>query len=456
MKKKNTVLLVDDEPIAIQNLEYVLKKEGYAVTSSQSGPEALKLIDAKEFDLVLTDLKMEEVDGMKILERSKANWPDTEVIMITGYATLDSAVEAMKAGAYHYIAKPFKLDEVRKVTKEALEKRDLKRENTELRSYLQITRKESGIVTNNQKMKKLLEVAAQVATSDSNVVISGESGTGKELLARFIHKSSHRKNGPLLSINCGAFNEELLANELFGHEKGAFTGADTMKKGLFEACAGGTLFLDEITEMSLSMQVKLLRAIQEKEVLRIGGTTPVKVDIRFVSATNRNLQQEVNDGHFRQDLYFRINVVSSTPPPLAERKDDIPLLIQHFLWKNTTAVKKQVVAVSPEVVDILMQYDFPGNVRELENIVERGVALARGQTIEVSHLPEDLRGLVFKTYRRRDDGGIPSLEEQEKSYIEWVLEECKGNKTVASQYLGIDRVSLWRKLKRYGMDNNGG
>ncbi|MCK5340256.1 MAG: sigma-54-dependent Fis family transcriptional regulator, partial [Desulfobulbaceae bacterium] len=357
MKKKNTVLLVDDEPIAIQNLEYVLKKEGYAVTSSQSGPEALKLIDAKEFDLVLTDLKMEEVDGMKILERSKANWPDTEVIMITGYATLDSAVEAMKAGAYHYIAKPFKLDEVRKVTKEALEKRDLKRENTELRSYLQITRKESGIVTNNQKMKKLLEVAAQVATSDSNVVISGESGTGKELLARFIHKSSPRKNGPLLSINCGAFNEELLANELFGHEKGAFTGADTMKKGLFEACAGGTLFLDEITEMSLSMQVKLLRAIQEKEVLRIGGTTPVKVDIRFVSATNRNLQQEVNDGHFRQDLYFRINVVSITPPPLAERKDDIPLLIQHFLWKNTTAVKKQVVAVSPEVVDILMQYD---------------------------------------------------------------------------------------------------
>jgi len=446
------ILIVDDEAVALQNLMHVLKKEGYAILGTQSGPEAIELLDADTFDLVLTDLKMEKVDGMAILSHAKKTSPQTEVIMITGYATLESAIEAMKLGAYHYLAKPFKLDEVRKVVKEALEKVSLKKENIQLKSKLKEYSTDSGIITTNKKMQNILALAAQAAGSDSNIVINGESGTGKELLARFIHNSSQRYNAPMLSINCGALSEELLTNELFGHEKGAFTGADSMKKGLIEQADGGTLFLDEITEMSPSMQVKLLRVLQEKEILRIGGTRPIHVDVRFIAATNRNLQDEVELGNFRNDLYFRINVVSITLPPLAFRKDDIPALINHFLKKYSTEMHKNVAAVSPEVADILMDYDYPGNIRELENIIERGVALANGDIIELEQLPDDLRGMVFKTFRRTEEGKIPSLEENEKAYIQWVLRETDGNKTVAAQYLGIDRVSLWRKIKKFGLN----
>lgn len=442
------ILVVDDEEIALHNLRHVLKKEGYEVATSQSGARALHLLEENIFDLVLTDLKMEKVGGMQILKRTRELYPDTEVIMITGYATVDSAIEAMKAGAYHYIAKPYKLDEVRKVVGEALEKTSLKRENSRLREHLKTFQGEARIITDNSGMKKLLAMAGQVATSDSNVVICGESGTGKELLARFVHACSNRRNGPLFSVNCGAFQEDLLANELFGHEKGAFTGAVEMKKGLVEMADGGTLFLDEITEMSPSMQVKLLRVIQEKEVLHLGGVAPIKVNVRFLAATNRNLAEEVKLGKFRQDLFFRINVVALQIPPLAERKDDLPLLIQHFIRKYGVLMHKEVRNIEPEVVDILLRYDFPGNVRELENIIERGVALASGDTIEVGHLPEDLRGTCFQTFRRKS-GGIPSLADQERAYIEWVLKELGDNKSLAAQSLGIDRVSLWRKIKKY-------
>ena len=442
------ILIVDDEEIALHNLKHVLKKEGYEVTTSQSGARALQLLEANCFDLVLTDLKMEKIDGMQILKRSRELYPDIEVVMITGFATVDSAIEAMKAGAYHYISKPYKLDEVRKVVREALEKTGLKRENIRLRESLKAYQGEARLVTDNPGMKKLLAMAGQVATSDSNIVICGESGTGKELLARFIHSCSNRRNGPLLSVNCGAFQEELLANELFGHEKGAFTGAAETKKGILEMANGGTLFLDEITEMSLSMQVKLLRVLQEREVMHIGGTTSIPINVRFLAATNRNLAEEVKQGHFRQDLFFRINVVALNIPPLSERKDDLPLLIQYFIKKYGILMHKQVTNVAPEVIDILMRYDFPGNVRELENIVERGVALANGDTIEVAHLPEDLRGTCFQTFRRKS-GGIPSLADQERAYIEWVLKEHGDNKSLAAQALGIDRVSLWRKIKKY-------
>ncbi|HUU41672.1 MAG TPA: sigma-54 dependent transcriptional regulator [Desulfatiglandales bacterium] len=452
MIEKGKILVVDDEEVALANLVYVLKKEGYDVTGSLSGPDAVKLLKKNPFDLVITDLKMEKIDGMRVLARAKELYPDTEVIMITGYATVDSAIEAMKAGAYHYIAKPYKLDEVRKVVREALEKTRLKQENKRLREYLEVYQGDVRIITNNTKMLKLLDIAKQVAATDSNVVLCGESGTGKELFAQLIHAASPRKDGPLLSLNCGAFSEELLANELFGHEKGAFTGADHLKKGLIEMAIKGTFFLDEITEMTLPMQVKLLRAIQEKEVLRVGGTKPVKVDVRFIAATNRNLQEEVRDGRFRQDLYFRINVVSLMLPPLAGRKDDIPLLVNHFLKKYATLINKNVESVSPAVLDILMKYDFPGNVRELENIIERGIALTNGPTIEPSHLPEDLRGMAIKTFRRKESGDIPSLEDQEKAYIQWVLSESDGNKTYAAKALGIDRVSLWRRLKKYGLE----
>jgi DNA-binding NtrC family response regulator len=394
---------------------------------------------------------MEKVDGMQILTRSREMYPGTEVIMITGYATVDSAISAMKAGAYHYIAKPFKLDEVRKVVKEALEKKELRQENIKLREQLEQFEGKPRIITNNSHMKQILEMVKQVASTDTNIVITGESGTGKELFANLIHHSSARRKGPMLSLNCGAFTEELLANELFGHEKGAFTGAETVKKGLVEMADTGTLFLDEIAEMPLPMQVKLLRVIQEKELLRLGGVAPIKVDVRFVCATNRDLQNEVKLGHFRQDLYFRINVISVEIPPLSARKDDIPLLSLYFLKKYGTLMRKDVETISEEAMDILVHYDFPGNVRELENIIERGVALTRGHTIEKVHLPDDLRGAALQTFRKKGDK-YPSLEEMERSYIQWVLKEVGENRTEAAKYLGIDRVSLWRKLKKLGLD----
>jgi transcriptional regulator with PAS, ATPase and Fis domain len=300
-------------------------------------------------------------------------------------------------------------------------------------------------------MQRLLETSRQIAPTECNVIISGESGTGKELFARFIHFNSERAEGPFLAINCGAFTEELLSSELFGHEKGAFTGAINMKKGLIEIASKGSLFLDEITEMPSSMQVKLLRVIQEKEVLRVGGTEPLKVDVRFIAATNRDIQDSVKSGRFRQDLYFRLNVVALRIPPLSERKDDIPLLSYYFLKKYALLMKKDIREISPDVIAILVNYDFPGNVRELENIIERGIALASGHSIEVAHLPEDLRELSIRTFRKKE-GKFPSLEEQEKSYINWVLKEVGGNRTVAAQILRIDRVSLWRKLKKYGLE----
>jgi DNA-binding NtrC family response regulator len=451
MSSKPELLVVDDEQIALKNLTHILNGEGYEVTALQNGGKALELLKEKEFDLVLTDLKMEKVDGMDILRFVKEHLPDAEVVMITGYATVDSAISAMKAGAYHYIAKPYRIDEVRKVVKEALEKQRLKQENRQLREQLQSYKGNPELITNDPHMKKLLDSARQVAATDSNVMLIGESGTGKELLARFIHQASRRSQGPLLSINCGAFTEELLTNEMFGHEKGAFTGAQELKKGLIEMANGGTLFLDEVTEMSTSMQVKLLRVIQEREVMRVGGTAPIKVDVRFVAATNRNLQEEVNTGRFRQDLYYRLNVVSLRLPPLAERKNDIPLLIQHFIKKYAGLMDKKVEGISPEVTDILKQYDFPGNVRELENIIERGIALTTGNLIETSHLPEDLQESTLLTFRRKE-GNIPTLDDQEKAYIEWVLQETGNNKTEAAKLLGIDRVSLWRKLKKMGLE----
>jgi DNA-binding NtrC family response regulator len=371
--------------------------------------------------------------------------------MITAYATIPSAVETMKKGAYDYIAKPFKLDEVRKVVKSALERVSLRKENAQLREHLERYEGKVKIITQNPSMQGLLETAGQIAPTDCNVLVTGESGTGKELLARYIHFMSARAEGPFFAINCGALNEELLSNELFGHEKGAFTGANSQKKGLIEMASGGTLLLDEITEMSPAMQVKLLRVLQEKELLRLGGTSPVKVDVRVIAATNRDVQDAINENQFRQDLYYRLNVVSMHMPPLSDRRDDIPLLCQHFLKKYSAIMKKDVKEISSSVMGVLMNYEFPGNVRELENIIERGVALANGTSIELAHLPEDLKELEIRTFRKKE-GRLPSLEEQEIAYIKWVLRETGGNKTLAAQALGIDRVSLWRKMKKHGLE----
>ena len=444
---KARLLLVDDEKIALRNLEHVLAKEGYAITATQSPAHALELIDTQLFDLVLTDLKMDKIDGMQLLRRCKTRHPDTEVIMITGYATLESAVAAMKVGAFHYIAKPFRLDEVRQTVIEALEKVRLKRENRALRAQLDAVEGRTRIITRDAGMQKLIDMARQVAHTGCNVLITGESGTGKELFARYLHEHGGRPDGPFVAVNCGAFNEELLANELFGHEKGAFTGA-IGKAGLLATAHGGTLFLDEVTEMSSGMQVKLLRVLQEREVLPLGGTKPFKIDVRFIAASNRNMKEWVAEGRFRQDMYFRLNVVNLHIPPLSGRREDIPLLAQHALDRAAPVMGKPVRSISGEALALLKAYDFPGNVRELENIIERGVALCQGDTLEATHLPDDLRELSIRTFRRHDNRVLP-LEEQERDYIHWVLEEARGNQTLAAQMLGIDRVSLWRKLKRF-------
>ena len=446
MEMKGSLLIVDDEEIALRNLQHIMTKEGYQVTGTRSGAKALSLLEEQYFDVVLTDLRMERVDGMEILKKCRARHPDAEVILITGYATAESAVKAMKQGAFYYIAKPFRLDEVRKVVAEALEKVRLRQENQELRKQIEGYRGPVRIITQDSGMQRLLDLARQVAPTDCSVLISGESGTGKELFARYLHHNSGRHDGPYTALNCGAFTEQLLANELFGHEKGAFTGASGLKKGLIEAGSGGTLFLDEVTEMPPSMQVNLLRVLQEREVLRLGATKPVKCDIRVIAATNRDIGDAVKSGAFRQDLYFRLNVVNLHIPALSERLGDIPLLGHYFLQKYSAQMRKDVTKISPDALAILMGYAFPGNVRELENIVERGTALTHGDTIETTHLPENLRDLGVLTFHKRN-GRLPSLEEQEREYIRRVLEEVHGNQTAAAQILGINRASLWRKLK---------
>jgi DNA-binding NtrC family response regulator len=448
MSDKASVLVVDDERIAARNLEHLLKKEGYDVCTAQSGAAALTLLEQRPFDVVLTDLRMEKVDGMQVLARCRTLHPHAEVILVTGYATTESAVQAMKDGAFYYIAKPFRLDEVRKVVAEAVAKIRLKRENRELREQLEQFRGKVTIITQDAGMQRLLALARQIAPTDCNVIVTGESGTGKELLARYLHLHSRRAEGPFLGVNCGALTEELLTNELFGHDKGAFTGAHADKAGLIEAAGGGSLFLDEITEMSPAMQVRLLRVIQEREVLRVGGTRAIPVDVRFVAATNRDLQVAVKEGTFRQDLYFRLNVVNLHLPPLAARRGDVPLLAYYFLKKHATLMGRESAEISPEALGLLEAYSFPGNVRELENIIERAVAIGAGPVVRDADLPEDLRSLTIRVFRRRD-GRIPTLEEQERDYIRWVLAETNGNQTAAAQALGIDRVSLWRKLKRF-------
>lgn len=449
------ILIVDDEAAAVENLAHVCRKEGYEVTTRMSGTGALEVLDKKRFDVVLTDLQMEKVDGMAVLQRVKEIAPDTAVILITGFATLDSAVSAMKAGAFHYIAKPFRLDEVREVVRNALEMVYLKQENRQLKEQLTSERSGPFIITQDVIMQRLLEMAKQVAPTDTNVLITGESGTGKELLAQYIHTHSDRSDAPFQAVNCGALQEDLLANELFGHERGAYTGATESRKGLIEAANSGTLFLDEIAEMSLGMQVKLLRVIQEREVQRLGSSKSTPVNIRLVAATHRDLRDEIAAGRFRQDLYYRLDVVGIHLPPLAERRDDVPLLAFYFLRKHAAHMNRAVEDIDPAAMAVLLDYDYPGNIRELENIIERGVALAQERHLTVDNLPVTLVEHTVQVVRK-ESGGLPTLVEREVDYIQYVLNRSGQNRTRAAKVLGIDRVSLWRKLKKYGMaeENN--
>jgi len=448
---KGRILVVDDEAIARENLEHILKKEGYDVVPVDSGVNALKRLAASAFDVVVTDLKMKQVDGMEVLAQSKERYPDTEVIMVTAYATVATAIEAMQKGAYHYIPKPYKIDEVRMVVDRALEKKRLRDELRELKRDYRARLGSPAIIGKNRKMQELMELVSQVAPTDCSVLIFGETGTGKELIARTLHSLSKRAEARFLAFNCGAFSEELLTNELFGHEKDAFTGATSTKVGLLEAASGGTVFLDEIGDMPPSMQTKLLRVIEEKALLRVGGTNAIRVDIRMVAATNKDLNREVEAGRFRKDLFYRLNVVSLRLPPLAERRDDIPLLAHHFLARYAKAQGKAIEGVSDEAMEVLLHYEYPGNIRELENLIERAVALCNGAAILPKHLPPELEKVCFQVYRVPGGNRLPTLEENEAEYVRWVLKQASGNKTKAAEILGIDRVSLWRKMKRWGL-----
>jgi DNA-binding NtrC family response regulator len=450
--KRGSILIVEDELIARENLDHVLTKEGYDTVAVDSGAQAFKELEKTEFDLVMTDLRMQQVDGLQVLERTKELYPDTEVIVITGFATVSTAVEAMQKGAYHYLPKPYKIDEMRILVRKALEKRWLRLEVTELKRQVASQKTVPFLVGKSPRIDLLKKTIEQIAPTDATVLILGETGTGKELVAKAIHHLSPRAEKRFLAINCGAFSEELLANELFGHEREAFTGARGVKKGLLEAASGGTVLLDEIGDMPTSMQVKLLRVLQEKKLIRVGGTTEIPVDIRVLAATNKDLKGEVERGAFRQDLYYRINVVTLQVPTLAERADDIPLLVQHFLKKFAEAQGKQIEKISPEALSVLLHYEYPGNIRELENIMERAVTLCAGRTIELAHLPLDFQQPQFFQVQRHQRKEFRTLEENEKEYIDWVVKQVNGNKTKAAEILGIDRVSLWRKLKRYELN----
>lgn len=443
------ILIADDEPIARENLEHVLRKEGYQTVSVSNGAAAITELEKEEYDLILTDLRMQPVDGMQVLDRARMLYPHIEVIVITGFASVSSAVEAMRKGAYYYISKPYKLDEVRILVQQALEKRILRKEVNELRQQIRDRKKDALLIGNSPEIVLLRKMIEQIAPSESSVLILGETGTGKELVARSIHNLSSRAEKRFLAINCGAFSEELLANELFGHERDAFTGAKGVKRGLLEAARGGTIFLDEVGDMPLSMQVKLLRVLQERTMMRVGGTEEIQVDIRVLAATNKKLKLEVERGTFRQDFYYRLNVITLHVPRLAERKDDILLLGLHFLQKIAKAQAKPVGTISDEAIRILVSYEYPGNVRELENIVERAVTLANGEVIEPHHLPTDLQQLAFRV--RDPQRELLTLDENEREYILWVLRQVNDNKTKAAEILGIDRVSLWRKIKRYNL-----
>ena len=441
--------VIDDEPTVCQRLKQIFRKGPFEIETFGEGTPALARMDQKPFQIILSDIRLPDMDGLEILNRIKKNYPSTEVILITGYATLDQAVEAVKKGAFYYLDKPFTPDQVRAVVKRAAEHSKLSSENKRLREEVFQKIQYDGIVGISSKIKDLLQAIGKVSQIDCNVLIQGESGTGKELVAQAVHFNSSRLSAPFVVFNCGGFTEELIANELFGHEKGAFTGADSTKIGLMEAAQGGTLFMDEIGEMPPTMQVKLLRVIQEKKLRRLGGTRPIDLDIRLISATNRELEKEVEQGRFRQDLFYRLKVVALKVPPLRERKEDIPLLLNHFLMKFNQAYKKKVQGFSREVLETLMKYSFPGNVRELENIVASAVALSEGALITPADLPEDLRQFEVETYGA---SRWLSWEENEKEYIQKILEATEHNKIEAARILKMSRTTLWRKILRYGLD----
>jgi two-component system NtrC family response regulator len=450
-----TILIVDDERNYLVVLEALLSPEGYEIVTTDNGQEALRLFRGSDIDLVITDMKMPGMSGMELLEACKAINADVPVIMMTAFGTIEMAVEAMKKNAFHYITKPFQNEQLKLTLKKALDNYRLVKENKLLSQALSERYKYGNIIGKSKPMLKVYDMIEKVAPSRASVLITGPSGTGKELIAKAIHYGSPRKDRPFVSINCGALAETLLESELFGHERGAFTGAVTMKKGRFELADSGTLFLDEVGEMPASLQVKLLRVLQEMEFERVGGTKTIKVDVRVLSASNRNMREDVSAGHFREDLFYRLNVIHIDVPPLRERLDDIPLLVRHFISKYKEDTGKGRVELSPEVWKRLYRYNWPGNVRELENVMERAVVLSNGETITFEDLPEDLRGTEAEfDVDRFVPANVPlqvALEKIEEALIRRALVACHNVQAHAAEMLGITKSNIQYKMKKYNI-----
>ena len=457
---KDKLLVADDEQSMREFLEIMFKKEGYHVSLASNGEEVLKLTEKEIFDLVLLDIRMPRLDGISALKKIKALSPETIVIMITAYASADTAIKAMKEGAYDYITKPFKVDEIKLIIKNALEKKNLQRENILLKQVVRDRYHFDNIIGQSSKMIALYDLLEKVAPTKTNILITGESGTGKELVAKAIHYNSPRKDKPFVTLNCGAIPEPLIESELFGHMKGAFTDAIATKKGLFELADEGTIFLDEISELPLLMQVKLLRVLQDREFKRVGGTDDIRVDVRIISATNKDLEEAVREKRFREDLFYRLNVIQIKIPPLREKREDISLLTAHFLKKYSEELNKNISVISPEALRILLSYDYPGNVRELQNIIERAVALETSGELSAQNLSSYLDEQL-PTKKRPLDLEIPNegidlekvVEDLERMLLLKALEKTKGIKKKAADLLHINFRSMRYRLEKYGLNH---
>jgi two-component system response regulator HydG len=453
-----TVLVVDDDPGHRTTLQTIIRSWGYTVDAADDGGTAVEKVRRRPYDLILMDVRMAAMSGIEALKRIKNYNPAIPILIMTAYSSVESAVEALKSGAYDYLTKPLDFEVLKLTIERALEHTELKEENRVLKQRLQAGFDMRQIIGKSRAMKSLLEMTAMIAASEATVLITGESGTGKELIARAIHFNSGRRDNPLVVVNCAALTDTLLESELFGHEKGAFTGADRRREGRFMQADSGTIFLDEIGETSPVMQAKLLRVIQEREIQRVGGEKPLKVDVRILAATNRDLEAAVAEGRFREDLYYRLNVVTLPMPPLRERGDDIPLLAQHFVRQYASKNRKTVRGFSPLAMDMLLKYDWPGNVRELENAVERAVILLTGDLISEKELPLSITGAYNGPVAPAAaiPGGSPDtgprpLDEVEREAIMAALEAAGGNKSEAARRLGINRKTLHKKLKSYGV-----
>lgn len=446
------MLIIDDEPLMRITLQDSLVGEGYEVVAAETGRKGVDLLRKNQWDIIITDLKLPDLEGIEILKEAKSLNPSTEVILITAYGSIDSAVSAMKEGASDYLTKPFSMDELLLIIKRLLRMKQLEEENIQLRKKVEERFGLEGLVGKSSQMQGIYELIETVSQTDTTVLIYGESGTGKEMVANAIHLQSPRKNGPFIKVNCSALPETLLETELFGHERGAFTGAIRQRKGRFELANGGTLFLDEVGEIFLAVQVKLLRVLQERQFERVGGNETIFSDVRLICATQRDLKEEIRKGTFREDLYYRLNVVPILLPTLGERREDILLLADHFISKFSKKMGKEITGLSEESKALLLKYPFPGNIRELENMLERAIALIKGKVIQAEDLPEEVCGQtsVIQALCEKIRGSKPlatAVNFFEKEYIQGVLEKTKGKKGQAAELLGISRKTLWEKIK---------